>query len=66
MAGDARRENDCPVCNHELTNRQLGPHGTFWLYGAICVVGFWLIATRLPETKGKSLEELERELLGGQ
>jgi SP family sugar porter-like MFS transporter len=47
-------------------NRQLGPHGTFWLYGAICVVGFWLIMTRLPETKGKSLEELERELLSGQ
>jgi SP family sugar porter-like MFS transporter len=46
-------------------NRQLGPHGTFWLYGSICVVGFWFIMTRLPETKGKSLEELERELLGG-
>jgi SP family sugar porter-like MFS transporter len=45
-------------------NQQLGPHGTFWLYGAICVVGFWLIATRLPETKGKSLEQLERGLLG--
>jgi SP family sugar porter-like MFS transporter len=46
-------------------NRQLGPHGTFWLYGGICVVGFWLIMTRLPETKEKTLEQLERELLGG-
>jgi SP family sugar porter-like MFS transporter len=41
-------------------NRALGAHGTFWLYGAICVAGFAYIALRLPETRGKSLEEIER------
>ena len=41
----------------------LGAHGTFWLYGAICVVGFVVILRKLPETKGKSLEDIERELV---
>lgn len=48
-----------------ILNRTLGPHGTFWLYSAICVVGFLVIALALPETKGKSLEQIEQELLGG-
>lgn len=43
-------------------NRALGAHGAFWLYGAICVAGFAVILRRLPETKGKSLEAIEREL----
>jgi SP family sugar porter-like MFS transporter len=41
----------------------LGSHGTFWLYGAICVVGFVVIWKRLPETKGQSLEDIERQLV---
>lgn len=41
----------------------LGAHGAFWLYGAICVVGFLVILRHLPETKGKSLEDIERELV---
>ncbi len=43
--------------------RTLGAHGAFWLYGAICVVGFVVIYRKLPETKGKSLETIERELV---
>ena len=43
--------------------RALGAHGAFWLYGVICVVGFVVILARLPETKGKSLEQIERELV---
>lgn len=35
----------------------------FWLYSAVCVLGFLVIINLLPETKGKSLEEIERELL---
>ncbi len=41
----------------------LGAHGVFWLYGAICVVGFVVVYHKLPETKGKSLEDIERELV---
>lgn len=43
-------------------NVALGAAGTFWLYGAICLVGFIVIKLRVPETKGKSLEEIEREI----
>jgi len=44
-------------------NASLGPAGTFWLYAAICVAGFVFIKLKLPETKGKTLEQLERELV---
>ena len=46
-----------------LLNKMLEASGTFCLYGIICVLGFWFILKRLPETKGKSLEEIEHELL---
>jgi SP family sugar porter-like MFS transporter len=46
-----------------LLNQLLKSSGTFWLYGFICVLGFWFILKRLPETKGKSLEEIEHELI---
>jgi MFS family permease len=36
----------------------------FWLYGVICVVGFIIVAITLVETKGKSLEQIEFELIG--
>lgn len=47
-----------------ILNRNLGAHGTFWLYSAICVVGFLVIIRFLPETKGKTLEQIEHELVG--
>jgi predicted MFS family arabinose efflux permease len=38
----------------------LGPSGTFWLY-ALTALGAWLFAFRLvPETRGRTLEEIER------
>ena len=40
----------------------LGWANNFWLYGAICALGFLVLWRALPETKGKSLEELDREL----
>jgi SP family sugar porter-like MFS transporter len=40
----------------------LGMSGTFWMYAAICVAGFVFILRRLPETKGKTLEDIERVL----
>lgn len=45
-----------------ILNEAVGASGTFWLYGAICLAGFFFIRTKLPETKGKTLEELEKEL----
>ena len=34
----------------------------FWLYAVICLIGLLVIVFRLPETKGKSLEEIENIL----
>ena len=42
----------------------MGTAGTFWLYGGICLGSFFVLAKKLPETKGKSLEEIERKLTG--
>ncbi len=46
-----------------LLNQLLKASGTFWLYGFICILGFWFIFKKLPETKGKSLEQIEHELI---
>lgn len=44
-------------------NAALGSSGTFWIYSGICLCAFLFLWNRCPETKGKSLEELERELV---
>lgn len=36
---------------------------TFWIYAGICIVGFIVILKILPETKGISLEKLEKILV---
>ena len=41
----------------------LGWANNFWLYGLICAVGFMVIFFILPETKGKTLEEIELQLV---
>ena len=46
-----------------VLNRAAGPAITFWLYSAICAAGFVFIFFRVPETKGKTLEQIERELV---
>jgi sugar porter (SP) family MFS transporter len=46
-----------------LLNAALGASGTFWVYAGICLSGFIFILMKLPETKGKSLEEIEKELV---
>ncbi len=48
-----------------ILNNALGASGTFWVYSGICVLGYFFIQKKLPETKGKSLEEIEVELTGG-
>jgi SP family sugar porter-like MFS transporter len=44
-------------------NAALGSSGTFWIYSAICCCAFVFLYRRCPETKGKSLEQLEKELV---
>jgi SP family arabinose:H+ symporter-like MFS transporter len=46
-----------------LLNQLLKASGTFWLYGMICLLGFFFILKKLPETKGKSLEQIEHEMI---
>ena len=43
-------------------NATLGTYGSFWVYAAICICTFIFLFRRCPETKGKSLEQLEKEL----
>jgi MFS family permease len=41
----------------------IGLGSSFWIFSAICLAGFFFILARLPETKGKSLEQIQRELV---
>jgi len=42
-----------------VMNRQLGG-AVFFVYAVMCVIAFFFILAFLPETKGKTLEEIER------
>ena len=46
-----------------VMNEHLGAAGSFWVFGAICLAGFLYVWKFLPETRGKSLEQIERELV---
>ncbi|MDO6605001.1 MFS transporter, sugar porter (SP) family [Arenibacter palladensis] len=50
------------VFTFPIMNSALGSYGTFWAYSIICIGGYLFIKRKLPETKGKSLEEIELEL----
>lgn len=41
----------------------LGWANNFWLYSVICAGGFIILYLQLPETKDKTLEEIESELM---
>ncbi len=45
-----------------VLNSALGSAGTFWVYAGICFGGFVFVLVRVPETKGKTLEQIERDL----
>lgn len=46
-----------------ILNETTGASGTFWLYGLICLAGGLFIRIKIPETKGKTLGEIEKELV---
>jgi len=41
----------------------LGTYGPFYVYAVICLAGFLFIKTRVKETKGQTLEELENNFV---
>lgn len=42
----------------------IGPAGTFWLFGCICFIGLFFVVVCVPETRGKSLEQIENKMTG--
>ncbi|XP_031847113.1 trehalose transporter 1 isoform X2 [Nomia melanderi] len=42
----------------------LGAYGTFWLFGTIVLIGFVFVIICVPETRGRSLEEIEKRFSG--
>jgi len=40
--------------------KAITPTGAFWLYSSMCVLTFWIVWKFTPETKGRSLEEIEK------
>lgn len=43
-----------------LSLDNLGPSTTFWIFGFFCIPTMWIGWKLMPETKGKTLEEIER------
>jgi hypothetical protein len=46
--------------NVPMMFKHLGKPATFWTYAAMCAVAFFFVLLFVPETKGKTLEEIER------
>jgi sugar porter (SP) family MFS transporter len=47
-----------------IMREHIGVAKTFWIYSAFLFVAFLVLFVALPETKGKSLEQIERDILG--
>jgi SP family arabinose:H+ symporter-like MFS transporter len=50
-----------PVLN---SSPHVGPALTFWIYGLCSALAFIFVFTMVPETKGRTLEEIETRLMG--
>jgi MFS transporter, SP family, xylose:H+ symportor len=42
-----------------ILDRRLGTSGVFFGYSAVCILGWFFVQLRVPETKGRTLEEIE-------
>uniref|UniRef100_A0A2M4A4U2 Facilitated trehalose transporter Tret1 n=1 Tax=Anopheles triannulatus TaxID=58253 RepID=A0A2M4A4U2_9DIPT len=42
----------------------IGNHGAFWMFGSVCIIGLLFVILYVPETQGKSLEDIERKMMG--
>jgi MFS transporter, SP family, xylose:H+ symportor len=47
------------VFTFPIIARQLGTYTPFYIYAGICALGFWFVRSRVKETKGQTLEDLE-------
>ena len=44
--------------------KRIGSAGTFWFFAFFCLIAFIVVYKLLPETKGKSLEQIESDWKG--
>lgn len=42
----------------------IGQHNGFWMFGSVCLIGLFFVIFCVPETQGKSLEDIEKKLTG--
>ncbi|KAK3925731.1 Facilitated trehalose transporter Tret1 [Frankliniella fusca] len=42
----------------------IGSHNGFWMFAGVCFVGLFFVIFFVPETQGKSLEDIEKKLTG--
>ncbi|MDD2813523.1 MAG: sugar porter family MFS transporter [Bacteroidales bacterium] len=52
------------VLTFPVMAENLGTYGPFYVYAGVCLIGFLFIKRRVKETKGKTLEELEKVMAG--
>ena len=49
----------CLTLGFKPMNASLGAAGTFWIFAAVCLIGYGMTHHYVPETKGRTLEEIE-------
>lgn len=52
------------VFTFPLLAKKIGTYGPFYLYAFICLLGYLFIKSRVKETKGQTLEQLEQNFSG--
>ncbi|XP_046962839.1 facilitated trehalose transporter Tret1-like [Vanessa cardui] len=52
------------IKSYHALERVLTSAGTFWMYACFCAVAFFFVVFMVPETKGKSLAEIEQHFRG--